>query len=138
LLRADLLRPWAHWVTPAGEPRRYDTRFFIAALPPGQVTRDVTSEADVVEWVRPADAIAQAAAGERLMMPPTIATCEQNAADRRAAGGRAAGSPDRPAGAEPGRPRGAHRAARRPGHADRRRPVSAPAYGRLRMVTAYA
>jgi 8-oxo-dGTP pyrophosphatase MutT (NUDIX family) len=77
VLRADLLRPWAHWITPVGEPRRYDTRFLVAALPPGQVTRDVTSEADVVEWVRPADAIAQAAAGERMMMPPTIVTCEQ-------------------------------------------------------------
>lgn len=77
LLRADLLRPWAHWVTPAGEPRRYDTRFFVAALPAGQATRDVTSEADVVEWVRPADAVAQAAAGARRMMPPTIVTCEQ-------------------------------------------------------------
>ena len=79
-LRADLLRPWAHWVTPGGESRRYDTRFLVAALPAGQFTRDVTSEADVVEWVRPADAVAQAAAGERMMMPPTIVTCEQIAA----------------------------------------------------------
>jgi 8-oxo-dGTP pyrophosphatase MutT (NUDIX family) len=76
-LRADLLRPWAHWITPVGEPRRYDTRFLVAALPAGQVTREVTSEADVVEWVRPADAIAQVAAGRRRMMPPTIVTCEQ-------------------------------------------------------------
>ena len=36
VLRADLLRPWAHWITPAVEPRRYDTRFFVAALPAGQ------------------------------------------------------------------------------------------------------
>ena len=79
-LRADLLRPWAHWVTPEGESRRYDTRFLVAALPAGQFTRDVTSEADVVEWVRPVDAIAQATAGERTMMPPTIVTCEQIAA----------------------------------------------------------
>ena len=77
VLRADLLRPWAHWLTPVGEPRRYDTRFLVAALPEGQRTRDVTSEADVVEWVRPEDAVVQARTGVRTMMPPTIVTCEQ-------------------------------------------------------------
>ena len=78
VLRADLLRPWAHWITPPGEgSRRYDTRFFVAALPAGQRTRDVTSEADVVEWVRPADALAQLRRGERRLMPPTIVTLEE-------------------------------------------------------------
>jgi len=79
LLRADLLRPWAHWITPPQESvrRRYDTRFFVAALPAGQRTRDVTSEADVVEWVRPADALDQHRRGERPMMPPTIVTLEE-------------------------------------------------------------
>jgi len=79
LLRADLLRPWAHWITPPTESvrRRYDTRFFVAALPAGQRTREVTSEADVVEWVRPADALDQLHRGERPMMPPTIVTLEE-------------------------------------------------------------
>jgi 8-oxo-dGTP pyrophosphatase MutT (NUDIX family) len=78
-LRADLLRPWAHWITPPQESvrRRYDTRFFVAALPAGQHTREVTSEADVVEWVRPADALAELHRGERPMMPPTIVTLEE-------------------------------------------------------------
>lgn len=78
VLRADLLRPWAHWITPPGESRRrYDTRFLVAALPGGQSTRDVTSEADVVEWMRPADALDQVHRGERRMMPPTIVTLEE-------------------------------------------------------------
>ena len=75
-LRADLLQPWAHWVTPEIEHRRFDTRFFVAALPAGQRTRDVAGEADHVAWVRPADALAELARGERVMVPPTALTLE--------------------------------------------------------------
>ena len=67
VLRADLLRPFAHWITPEAEPKRFDTRFFLAELPQGQVCRDVGGEADQRVWVRPADALAQ----ELVMMPPT-------------------------------------------------------------------
>lgn len=81
-LRADLLRPWAHWITPEGEGRRYDARFFVAALPAEQATRDVTGEAERVEWVRPADALAQVDRGERAMMPPTLVTLAEVAAYR--------------------------------------------------------
>jgi 8-oxo-dGTP pyrophosphatase MutT (NUDIX family) len=80
MLRADLLRPWAHWVTPESWPRRYDTRFFVAALPVGQRTRDVGGEADRVAWVRPADALAQHAAGEMALLPPTRETLRELAA----------------------------------------------------------
>ncbi|NKZ03172.1 NUDIX hydrolase [Actinomadura latina] len=74
VLRADLLRPWAHWITPAIEPKRYDTRFFVAAMPQGQRARDVSTEADQVAWVRPAEAAERAEKGEWMMLPPTIAT----------------------------------------------------------------
>ncbi|MFB4305080.1 NUDIX hydrolase [Actinomadura sp. GTD37] len=74
VLRADLLRPWAHWITPAVEPKRYDTRFFVAGMPEGQRARDVSTEADQVAWVRPAEAAERAAKGEWMMLPPTIAT----------------------------------------------------------------
>ncbi|MEV6411786.1 NUDIX hydrolase [Kribbella sp. NPDC051718] len=75
VLRADLLGVWAHWITPEFEPRRYDTRFFVAALPAGQVTRDVTSESDQVAWMPPAEAVRAVEAGEMLMLPPTYLCC---------------------------------------------------------------
>jgi 8-oxo-dGTP pyrophosphatase MutT (NUDIX family) len=74
VLRSDLLRPWAHWITPEIEQRRFDTRFFVAALPQGQRTRDVGGEADQVAWVRPADALDRAKNGEIFLMPPTHRT----------------------------------------------------------------
>jgi 8-oxo-dGTP pyrophosphatase MutT (NUDIX family) len=73
-VRADLLRPWAHWITPEPEPRRFDTRFFVAAVPRGQQARDVSGEADEASWLRPADALAEHEAGTRTMLPPTLLT----------------------------------------------------------------
>jgi 8-oxo-dGTP pyrophosphatase MutT (NUDIX family) len=74
VLRADLLQPWANWVTPAEEPRRYDTKFFIAALPAGQRADGSTSEADHAEWRRPEEAIGLWKKGERGLLPPTWMT----------------------------------------------------------------
>jgi 8-oxo-dGTP pyrophosphatase MutT (NUDIX family) len=80
MLRADLLRAWAHWVTPEFEPRRYDTRFFVAAMPGDQRTRDVGGESDRVTWIRPAEALEAHAAGTLAMLPPTIVTLAELAA----------------------------------------------------------
>jgi 8-oxo-dGTP pyrophosphatase MutT (NUDIX family) len=74
LLRADLLRPWSRWITPVIEPRRFDTRFFAAAMPSGQRTRDVGGEAAAVAWVSPADALAAGKRGELRLFPPTAVT----------------------------------------------------------------
>ncbi|MFF1460575.1 NUDIX hydrolase [Streptomyces sp. NPDC058330] len=74
VLRSDLLGAWARWITPEFEPRRYDTWFFVAALPEGQRTRNASSEADRTVWIRPADAVEGYDRGELLMMPPTVAT----------------------------------------------------------------
>jgi len=74
VLRADLLVPWARWITPEGEPRRFDARFFAAALPAGQVPTGHAAESDHIAWLRPADAIAAARAGEISLFPPTAAT----------------------------------------------------------------
>lgn len=82
VLRADLLRPWAHWITPLIERRRYDTRFFVAALPDGQRTRDVSTESDRVVWVRPDEAADAARGGRMPMLPPTLVTLTELAAYR--------------------------------------------------------
>ncbi len=80
VLRSDLLAAWAHWITPEFEPRRYDTRFFLAALPAGQVTRDVSGEADRVAWMRPGEATAAVDEGTMTMLPPTYITLQETAA----------------------------------------------------------
>ena len=71
MLRADLLRPWSNWITPEAEPRRYDTRFFVAVLPQGQIADGATSEASQVIWRTPQDALANWREGEHVLMPPT-------------------------------------------------------------------
>ncbi|MFC4867323.1 NUDIX hydrolase [Streptomonospora arabica] len=77
VLRSDLLRAWSRWITPRREARRFDTRFFAAALPAGQHTRDVGGEADRVAWMRPAEAVAAWQRGELEMLPPTVTTCAE-------------------------------------------------------------
>lgn len=72
-LRADLLRPWARWVTPPGPARRYDTYFFLAALPDGQQPDHRTSEAVAGAWQRPGQVLRAAARGDIGLMPPTAA-----------------------------------------------------------------
>lgn len=73
VLRSGLLRPWANWITPEGNPRRYDTFFFLAALPDGQDAQMLTTEAETGRWARPVDLLAEHAAGTLAMMPPTLA-----------------------------------------------------------------
>jgi 8-oxo-dGTP pyrophosphatase MutT (NUDIX family) len=77
VLRADLLRPWSRWITPVVEPRRFDTRFFAAALPAGQRTRDVSGEASEVAWVRPGEALQAGKRGEIRLFPPTAVTLSE-------------------------------------------------------------
>jgi 8-oxo-dGTP pyrophosphatase MutT (NUDIX family) len=76
-VRSDLLRPFAHWITPPPETRRYDTKFFAAALPVGQEARDISGEADEASWLTPAAALAEMGAGSRPMLPPTVHTLGQ-------------------------------------------------------------
>jgi 8-oxo-dGTP pyrophosphatase MutT (NUDIX family) len=74
VLRADLLRPWANWVTPEAEPRRYDARFFLAEMPLGQQADAGTTEADAAYWRTPAEALADWKSGDSRLLPPTWMT----------------------------------------------------------------
>jgi 8-oxo-dGTP pyrophosphatase MutT (NUDIX family) len=75
VLRTDLLGTWDGWLTPVFEPKRYRTWFFVALLPEGQRTRDVSTEASEVVWLSAREAATRADAGEALMLPPTYLTC---------------------------------------------------------------
>jgi 8-oxo-dGTP pyrophosphatase MutT (NUDIX family) len=76
-LRADLLTPWARWITPEISPRRFDTWFFAAALPDGQLAGLAAAgpgESDSGSWWRPSAALEAARAGEISLLPPTAVT----------------------------------------------------------------
>jgi 8-oxo-dGTP pyrophosphatase MutT (NUDIX family) len=95
-VRSDLLAPWARWLTPEFEPRRFDTFFFLARLPADQSTRDVGGESEHSAWLAPAEAA-------RLpMLPPTKYTLGELAgtsgveAATRASAGREVSRPVRP------------------------------------------
>jgi 8-oxo-dGTP pyrophosphatase MutT (NUDIX family) len=63
----------SHWITPVGEPRRFDTRFFVARAPEAQTPLHDDRETIESLWIRPSDALARQAAGVLFMIPPTIA-----------------------------------------------------------------
>jgi 8-oxo-dGTP pyrophosphatase MutT (NUDIX family) len=67
-LDAARLRYWAWWLTPEAEPRRYDTRFYLAGLPPGAAVTAHLAEAEGERWLPPATA---AADQDLPMLPPT-------------------------------------------------------------------
>lgn len=70
----DALTYLSHWVTPAVEPRRYDTRFFLASAPADQVAGFDQHETTDQRWVTPADALDASKAGAMPMIYPTILT----------------------------------------------------------------
>jgi len=100
VLALDGVRYVAHWITPEGEPKRFDTRFFLARAPEGQAYAHDDAELIGSEWVRPPDALARHQAGDFPMIGPTIvslqdigrfATCDELLASEnlvRAAGSR--------------------------------------------------
>jgi 8-oxo-dGTP pyrophosphatase MutT (NUDIX family) len=77
VLDLDAVCMWSWWVTPAGLPRRYDTRFLLAAMPSGQRASQDDVETTSLRWIRPIDALAEHAAGHLHVIYPTRCTLEQ-------------------------------------------------------------
>jgi hypothetical protein len=71
---------FSHWITPVTAPRRYDTRFFIAAAPPAQEPLHDNHETISHLWVRPADALDRHRENRFSMRLPTVRTLEELAA----------------------------------------------------------
>lgn len=70
-LAADLLTPFAHWITPNMMPKRFDTRFYVAVAPEDHLAVHDGSESVDSVWIRPADAVREAAEGKRTIIFPT-------------------------------------------------------------------
>ena len=68
------LAPWSRWVTPLGLPKRFDTLFFVARAPEGQVPRPDERETTLLEWVAPRGALDAHAGGAFQMEFATVAT----------------------------------------------------------------
>ncbi len=71
-LATDRLAYWSHWITPLGEPRRYDTRFFVTHAPGGQTAAHDDWELTDSAWVSPTEAIERALRREWMIIFPTL------------------------------------------------------------------
>jgi 8-oxo-dGTP pyrophosphatase MutT (NUDIX family) len=76
LLLTDRIHLVDHWVTPVGERRRFDTRFFVALAPEAQEPLHDDTETIASLWVRPVDAIQMWNDGELQMFPPTVVSLQ--------------------------------------------------------------
>lgn len=88
-LRLDVgqLVYWSHWITPSIEPKRFDTRFFVASLPAGQDVSADLSELTEHAWVNPATVAGSIERGEIQVVPPTLLTLEDLAESHARHGG---------------------------------------------------
>jgi 8-oxo-dGTP pyrophosphatase MutT (NUDIX family) len=75
-LSPDALVPFARWITPSFEPKRFDARFFVAAAPPDQTARHDAVEVVDHLWAAPAELLARQQRGELKLPPPTLRTLE--------------------------------------------------------------
>lgn len=76
-LSGSALRYLSRWITPEGNPKRYDTRFFLTLWPEGQVIRQDDHEAVNTCWIRPEDALEHHKRDEWVLVLPTLTTLQQ-------------------------------------------------------------
>lgn len=76
-LALDVLHPFARWVTPGFMPKRFDTMFYLARVPEGQIEAHDGSEAVDTVWISPSDALTAAENGERTIIFPTRKNVEK-------------------------------------------------------------
>lgn len=86
VLALDGLVPFAHWITPEGMPKRFDTWFYVAATPPEQLAACDGREAVDATWICPQDALAAAREGRRTIIFPTRLNVERLAESSSAQG----------------------------------------------------
>ncbi|MDH3625971.1 MAG: hypothetical protein OES69_14925 [Myxococcales bacterium] len=79
-IEAMALTPYARWITPKMETKRFDTRFFVAVLPEGQRATHDGTETTSATWLKPSDALDQMHAGRIKLAPPTVRTLDWLAA----------------------------------------------------------
>lgn len=90
LLDIERLVYWSHWITPAFESRRFDTRFFALTVPPDQEASVDRGELTHHAWLAEVDIRRHLASGEMKMAPPTRATLQDLWSSHRRHGGLAA------------------------------------------------
>jgi len=76
-LAVDSLMLFAHWVTPPIDRRQFDTRFFVARVPPEQTPAHDETETTDGGWMTPSDAIRQSESGAIVLPPPTWTTLRE-------------------------------------------------------------
>jgi 8-oxo-dGTP pyrophosphatase MutT (NUDIX family) len=76
-LALSALSPWAHWITPAGMKRRFDTRFFLATMPTNQFCQPDSRETLEGLWISPEDGLKGNLSGEIPLSPPTLVTLHE-------------------------------------------------------------
>ena len=76
-LRAKNIVPCAHWITPTIEPKRFDTRFFLAKVESSQLASHDGYELTESFWIKPSDALKKLADGQMNMIIPTIKNIEK-------------------------------------------------------------
>jgi 8-oxo-dGTP pyrophosphatase MutT (NUDIX family) len=77
VLACDTLVHFAHWITPEGMPKRFDTHFYLALAPDDQIALHDGYESVDSVWIRPQDALDEAKAGTKTIIFPTLRNIER-------------------------------------------------------------